>query len=64
MTKLINDWWEKRQKYDTGSLKDIYIAAAAAITWLIKYNQRICYIIINSRSVFLLALLSDVKMNS
>lgn len=57
MTKLINDWGEKRQKYDTGSLKDIYIAAAAAITWLIKYNQRICYIIINSRSVFLLALL-------
>lgn len=44
--------------------EDIYIAAAAAITWLIKYNQRICYIIINSRSVFLLALLSDVKMNS
>lgn len=63
MTKLINDWGEKRQKYDTGSLKGIYIAAAA-ITWLIKYNQRICYIIINSRSVFLLALLSDVKMNS
>lgn len=51
---------EKGRKYDTWSQKDIYIAAA--ITWLIKYNQRLWYIIMNSRSVY--PLLSDVIMNS
>lgn len=50
---------EKGRKYDTWSQKDIYIAAA--ITWLIKYNHRLWYIIMNSRSVYLL--LSDVIMN-
>lgn len=50
---------EKGRKYDTWSQKDIYIAAA--ITWLIKYNQRLWYINMNSRSVY--PLLSDVIMN-
>lgn len=51
---------EKGRKYDTWSQKDTYIAAA--ITWLIKYNRRLWYINMNSRSVY--PLLSDVIMNS